>query len=57
MWFFWFIIALWLIIFLIALPVWPHSRRWSYYPGGGLILLLIIFLLIWWLVWLPYAAW
>ncbi|MGD0585249.1 MAG: DUF3309 domain-containing protein [Oryzomonas sp.] len=31
-----------------ALPTWPHSRQWGYYPSGGLglILLIIIILLV-----------
>jgi hypothetical protein len=31
-----------------ALPRWPHSRNWGYYPSGGigLILLIIIILLV-----------
>jgi hypothetical protein len=31
-----------------ALPRWPHSRSWGYYPSGGvgLILLIIVILLI-----------
>lgn len=31
-----------------ALPRWPHSRDWGYYPTGGLgiILLIVIVLLI-----------
>ncbi|HEU5048526.1 MAG TPA: DUF3309 domain-containing protein [Rickettsiales bacterium] len=38
-----------LIFFLIgALPTWPHSRSWGYYPSGGLgtILLIIIILML-----------
>jgi hypothetical protein len=32
-----------LILILIgALPAWPHSRGWGYYPSGGLGLILII---------------
>ena len=32
-----------LIILLIgALPTWPYSAGWGYYPGGGLGLVLII---------------
>jgi Protein of unknown function (DUF3309) len=32
-----------LILILIgALPTWPHSRGWGYYPSGGLGLILII---------------
>ena len=25
-----------------ALPTWPHSRSWGYYPSGGLGLVLVI---------------
>jgi hypothetical protein len=25
-----------------ALPTWPHSRSWGYYPTGGLGLVLVI---------------
>jgi len=32
-----------LVLLLIgALPSWPHSRSWGYYPSGGLGLVLII---------------
>ncbi len=32
-----------LILLLVgALPVWPYSTGWGYYPGGGLGLVLII---------------
>lgn len=32
-----------LILFLIgALPTWPHSASWGYYPSGGLGAVLII---------------
>jgi hypothetical protein len=40
-----------LIIVLIllsigALPTWPYSSGWGYYPGGGVGLLLIIVLIL-----------
>jgi VIT1/CCC1 family predicted Fe2+/Mn2+ transporter len=32
-----------LILMLIgALPTWPHSRSWGYYPSGGVGLLLVV---------------
>ena len=32
-----------LILLLIgALPTWPHSKSWGYYPSGGLGLVLVI---------------
>jgi hypothetical protein len=35
-----------LILLLIgALPVWPYSRGWGYYPGGIVGLLLVILLI------------
>jgi hypothetical protein len=36
-----------LVLMLIgALPTWPHSRSWGYYPSGGLGLLLLILLIL-----------
>jgi hypothetical protein len=40
-----------LIIILIllvigALPTWPHSRGWGYYPSGGLGLVVIIVIIL-----------
>ena len=36
-----------LVLFLIgALPTWPHSANWGYYPSGGLGLVLIIVLIL-----------
>lgn len=32
-----------LILLLIgAIPAWPHSRDWGYYPSGGLGLVVVI---------------
>jgi len=31
-----------ILMLLGALPTWPHSRGWGYYPSGGLGLLLAI---------------
>jgi hypothetical protein len=36
-----------LILLLVgALPTWPHSRGWGYYPGGTLGLVLIVVLVL-----------
>ena len=36
-----------LILMLVgALPAWPHSRNWGYYPSGGLGLVVLILLII-----------
>jgi hypothetical protein len=32
-----------LVLFLIgALPTWPHSASWGYYPSGGLGVLIVV---------------
>jgi hypothetical protein len=45
------VLRLILIIFLFllllgALPAWPYSTGWGYYPSGGLGLLLVIVLVL-----------
>jgi len=36
-----------LILVLIgALPTWPHSSGWGYYPAGGLGLVVLILLIL-----------
>ncbi len=36
-----------LILFVVgALPTWPHSKNWGYYPSGGLGLILLILLVL-----------
>ena len=43
------ILLILLILILIgALPTWPHSSGWGYYPSGGvgLVLLIVVILLL-----------
>ena len=36
-----------LVLFLIgALPRWPHSSNWGYYPSGGVGIILVIVLVL-----------
>ena len=36
-----------LILMLVgALPTWPHSKSWGYYPSGGLGLVVTILLVL-----------
>lgn len=36
-----------LVLLLVgALPTWPHSSRWGYYPSGGIGIVLIIILIL-----------
>jgi hypothetical protein len=43
------LIIILILLLLGALPTWPYSANWGYYPSGGLglvLLILIILLLI-----------
>lgn len=36
-----------LVLILVgALPTWPHSRNWGYYPSGGTGLIVIVLLIL-----------
>jgi hypothetical protein len=35
-----------IILLLGALPTWPHSRSWGYFPSGGLGLILVILIVL-----------
>ena len=36
-----------LVLILVgALPTWPHSKNWGYYPSGGLGLVVVILLVL-----------
>jgi hypothetical protein len=35
-----------ILLLLGALPTWPYSATWGYYPSGGLGLLLIIIVIL-----------
>jgi hypothetical protein len=34
------------LLLLAALPTWPYSSGWGYYPSGGLGLILLILLIL-----------
>lgn len=40
------LIVLLVLLLLGALPLWPYSTSWGYYPSGGLGLLLIVALVL-----------
>ena len=41
------ILLIFLVLLLIgALPAWPHSRGWGYYPSGGIGLIVLLVLLL-----------
>ena len=40
------LIVILILALLGALPQWPHSRSWGYYPSGGLGLVLTIVIIL-----------
>lgn len=36
-----------LVLVLVgALPTWPHSAKWGYYPSGGIGIILVILVIL-----------
>jgi hypothetical protein len=35
-----------ILLLLGALPTWPYSREWGYYPSGGLGLVVVIVIIL-----------
>jgi hypothetical protein len=35
-----------ILLLLGALPAWPYSRNWGYYPSGGLTLVLLVVIVV-----------
>ena len=35
-----------LVLLIGAIPAWPYSRGWGYYPSGGLGLVLVIIIVL-----------
>jgi hypothetical protein len=40
------LLVLLILLLLGALPTWPHSRSWGYFPSGGLGLIVIILIIL-----------
>ena len=40
------LIVLLVLMLLGAVPAWPHSRSWGYYPSGGLGLVLLVLVIL-----------
>ena len=42
------LLILLIILLLGAIPTWPHSRSWGYYPSGtlGIVLVIVVVLLL-----------
>ena len=35
-----------ILLFLGALPTWPHSRGWGYRPGGAIRIMLLVLIVL-----------
>ena len=42
----WILIVILILMLVGAIPTWPHSRNWGYYPSGGLGLVLLILIIL-----------
>jgi hypothetical protein len=40
------LIIILILLLLGALPTWPYSNAWGYYPSGGLGLILVIIIIL-----------
>jgi hypothetical protein len=40
------LLILLVILLIAALPTWPYSAGWGYYPSGGLSMILVIVLIL-----------
>lgn len=40
------VIVLLVLLLIGALPTWPHSASWGYYPSGGLGVILLILVIL-----------
>ena len=43
------ILPVFVIIALVAtLPIWPHSKKWGFFPIGGISVIILILLFLYW---------
>jgi hypothetical protein len=40
------LVVLLILMLLGALPTWPYSRSWGYYPSGGLGLVVVVLIVL-----------
>lgn len=40
------LLVLLILMLLGAIPRWPHSRNWGYYPSGGLGLVVLVLVIL-----------
>jgi len=40
------LVVILILVLIGAVPTWPHSRNWGYYPSGGLGIVLVVVILL-----------
>jgi len=40
------LIVILILVLVGAIPTWPHSKNWGYFPSGGIGLVLLIVLIL-----------
>jgi len=40
------LIVILILVLVGALPTWPHSKSWGYYPSGGIGLVVLILIIL-----------
>jgi uncharacterized protein YjbJ (UPF0337 family) len=40
------LLIVFILVLLSALPTWPYSKKWGYYPSGGLGFVVLILLVV-----------
>lgn len=51
---FWILLLL-VVLLIAALPTYPHSRSWGYWPSGIIVFLLLFWFLAIWLGWFAFT--
>jgi len=50
----WILLLLLIVLLIAAVPAWPYSRSWGYFPSGILGLLVIVLIVLLLLGYFPY---
>jgi hypothetical protein len=40
------LLVLLILLLLGAIPTWPYSQGWGYYPSGGLVIIIVLVILL-----------
>lgn len=44
-----FVLPIFILVAIVGtLPIWPHSKKWGFYPISGISLIILILLILFW---------